>query len=90
MAKHSTREVVGTDEPGFNVTREVIVGRVSYHDSGRHNPIQAAFLLIADDAQDGTYRFPGEFEDGEIVVTVSGRDLPPDKLDAIAEIARNS
>lgn len=67
------------DNPdGFDVTREEFIGRVLYSDSGAHNPIETAFLLIARHGRDGVYRMPGEHEGVTLVVTVEGRELPDD------------
>lgn len=63
---------VHVKDPGFDVTMEVVVGRVSLTDSGGRSPLDVAFGIIAGSAKDGVYRFPGPDEGKTTVVTVEG------------------
>lgn len=56
---------VDSDTQGFDITREVVVGHITYNSDGRGtHPELAAYGVIAeyeiDKHEGGTYRFPTE------------------------------
>lgn len=61
------------NEDGFAVVIEKEVGRVRFGD-GNHAPHEAAFLIIANAGEDGTFRFPGPAEGVTVEVIVNTID----------------
>lgn len=69
-----SRKVTDTDSRegrGFAVTRREEIGYVEFDDLfGNFNSAQAAFHIIASDARDGVYEFPGPDENTTTRVVV--------------------
>lgn len=61
--------VIHTDDEGnhsFDVTIERVIGTVDLNGRGYPSPMHAALAIIANDGDEGTYRFPAA--DGRTVV----------------------
>ncbi len=71
--KSKTRSRITPEDQGFEVTREEVIGFVSFG-NGEHSPPEAAMLLIGHhtdmEGNGGKYRFPGPHENSTITVTV--------------------
>jgi len=67
------RKGIPVSDQGFDVTFEIVVGRVNFGE-GDVTPLAAAMLVIADHHErmgdGGTYRLPGPHEDSQLAITL--------------------